>query len=118
MIPRTVLYVRKVGHKSSDILMTCVRPCGGIKDEEATRESQTRLEVEEGTGRLECRSKYWASEDRRDESCVTREAVRDEFREKPGDQRDELRKFVKFENTDSIRNRSKRHANDRRTRTN
>ena len=41
--------------------------------------SITRREVAEGTGRRGCRSKFWASEDRRDELCVTREAARDEL---------------------------------------
>ena len=50
-----------------------------IKDEEETREYHTRREVEEGTGRPGCRSKYCASEDRRDELCVPGEVVRDDF---------------------------------------
>ena len=77
----------------------------------------------EGTG-CPGRSKCWASEDRRDELCVTREDVRDEFSKIHGDQGDYLsktregqRKIVKFEKTDSIRNRSERRANDMRKRT-
>ena len=58
---------------------------------------------------------------RRDELCVTREAVRDEFSKTHGDQREQLSnvknnatgsvKVVKFEKTDSTRNRSDMHAN-------
>ena len=40
-----------------------------------------------------CRSKYGASEDRRDKLCVTREAVLDEYSKIHGDQRDGLRKL-------------------------
>ena len=78
----------------------------------ATREDHTRR-GEEGTGRPGCRSKFWshvtrdaekegtscrgrskcwASEDRRDELCVTREDVRDEFSKIHGDQGDYLSK--------------------------
>ena len=38
-----------------------------------------RFEEKEGTSRPGCRSKHWASEDRRDELCVTGGAVRHEF---------------------------------------
>ena len=52
-----------------------------------------KLIVTKGTGFLARRSKYCASEDRRDELCVTREAVRDEFSNIHGDQRDALSKI-------------------------
>ena len=55
--------------------------------------THTNREVEEGTGRPGCRSKYWASEVRRDELHVTRQVVRDEFKTTHGDQRDELGKM-------------------------
>ena len=51
-------------------------------------ECYTRREVEEGTDRLGCRYKCCASEDRRDELCVPREAFRDEISDILGDQRD------------------------------
>ena len=94
------------------------------KDEEVTREFHTRRELEEGTDRFECRYKYCASEDRRDELCVPQEAFRDEFSEKHGDQRDGLRNTREGQRNGvrTIREVRKtdgplakeRHANDRR----
>ena len=51
------------------------------------------IEEEEGTGTPGCRSKCWAREDRRDESYVICEVIRDEFRKIHRDQRDELTKI-------------------------
>ena len=60
-----------------------------LEQEEETSEyhSHTHREVEEGTGRPGYQSKYWTSEDRRDQ-YETREAVRREFSKIHGDQRD------------------------------
>ena len=57
-------------------------------------EYHTHHEVEEGTRRPGCRSKYWASYDRRDELCVIREVVRDELSQMSGEQRDGFRKIM------------------------
>ena len=86
------------------------------EDGERTRECHTRRVVEEGTGRRgdmlivpkkkrapACRSMYWASEGRRDEMCVTREAVRDELGAVHGVQREEL-STIREGQRDGLRN--------------
>ena len=49
--------------------------CGGDQGGKGGREYHTHREVEEGTGRPGCRSKYWAREDPRSELHVSREGL-------------------------------------------
>ena len=73
-----------------------------MKDEERTREYHTPREVEEGTGRPGCRSKFWASEDRCDEYVTVKLFVTNSQKNMEISAMRHV-KFVKYDVTDSVK---------------